>query len=210
MALLGKVILAGKQKTPPAHIPVVDQERWEYVAQNPQNLSYFFGSHYCLYGESNKDIPADYARLPLYCLCPSVFINGKWYQPHKAKKARCPAPNCVLKRYLKTAKIKQSPLYQPFAAENLYPSRLPPELPRIKTVYVPIDIMPSLHETDPPLRFHIEAVGPHPGFIEPCRSYLFEHDIQQSLKLLETERKDEAWRMKGVRFLLDAKNVLQL
>jgi hypothetical protein len=63
---------------------------------------------------------------------------------------------------------------------------------------------------DPSLSFNPEAVGPHPGFIEPCRSYLFENDIQQSLKLLKTERKDEAWRMKGVRLLLDAKNILQL
>jgi hypothetical protein len=71
--------------------------------------------------------------------------------------------------------------------------------------------MPALEVvTDPPLGFNPDAVGPHPGFIEPCRSYLFENDIQQSLKLLKTERKDEAWRMKGVRFLLDAKNILQL
>jgi CTD kinase subunit beta len=74
----------------------------------------------------------------------------------------------------------------------------------------PADLMPSQPVTDPPLEFNPETVGPHPGFIEPCRSYIFENDIQQSLKLLKTERKDEAWRMKGVRFLLDAKNVLQL
>ena len=63
---------------------------------------------------------------------------------------------------------------------------------------------------DPQPEFNPENVGPHPGFIEACRPFVFEYEIQQCLKKLGTQSKDEAWRMRGVNLLLEAKNVLQL
>jgi hypothetical protein len=49
--------------------------------------------------------------------------------------------------------------------------------------------------------FDIQTVGPHPGLIEPCRAYVFEHRIQTCLKKLGTQSKDDNWRITGVHLM---------
>jgi hypothetical protein len=68
---------------------------------------------------------------------------------------------------------------------------------------------PEIIIDDPP-KFDINDVGPHPGFIEPCRAYVFEHRIQECLKKLGTEMKDENWRISGVNFISQMMKTLGL
>jgi hypothetical protein len=189
-------------------LPKVDLPTRQLISQNPQNVLYFLGSGDRLYGDTDPKREKVYWAEERTCVCPSVFIRGKWYHQYKAKKIRCPAPNCVLKRYLKTAGTKQSPPYVATGSEYMYPSK---GVGGEKAFISLFDIMPGYDAPlEQPLTFDPNAVGPHPGFIEPCRAYLFEYDVQQSLKNLKTEHKDEAWRMQGVRFLHDVKRNMGL
>ena len=63
---------------------------------------------------------------------------------------------------------------------------------------------------DPLPKFDINEVGPHPGLIEPCRAYVFEHRIQECLKKLGTEMKDENWRITGVNLIAQMMKTLGL
>jgi hypothetical protein len=63
---------------------------------------------------------------------------------------------------------------------------------------------------DPISPFDINEVGPHPGLIEPCRAYVFEHQIQRCLKKLGTEHKDESWRIQGVNLIAQMMKALGL
>jgi hypothetical protein len=63
---------------------------------------------------------------------------------------------------------------------------------------------------DPAPKFDINEVGPHPGFIEPCRRFVFEFQIQRALNKLGTDQKDETWRMQGVTFIESIRTSLRL
>jgi hypothetical protein len=63
---------------------------------------------------------------------------------------------------------------------------------------------------DPVPKFDINEVGPHPGFIEPCRRFVFEFQVQRALQKLGTDQKDETWRMQGVSFIESIRTALRL
>jgi hypothetical protein len=96
------------------------------------------------------------------------------------------------------------------------PSNHRPYPPRDREARPPPPKEPSRKEPSPkiivdaPPKFDINKVGPHPGFIEPCRRFVYEHQIQRNLKKLGTDQRDEMWRIQGVHFIDSTRMALGL